>query len=264
MAPPSLPRPSGRPTGGPRPSPADRPHGASLLPAVPQQVPPGSRFPVLPPGSAGASRPPRDTHRAETFDLPATPASVALARRTVRALLEAWGVDEDTGDSAVLVVSELVTNVLTHTGSERFVCRLSWTGVRLRVEIEDEDRGGTRPLRRQPGDDDQNGRGLLLVGALSRDWGVRDTACGSGRVVWSELAPEGAESGPEAPARAAAPSRAQLPSPAPVPALCPAPPPAVALPVRTAELPSREVALRSGADRPPPWGTAPPETAVRP
>ncbi|WP_320783637.1 ATP-binding protein [Streptomyces sp. CRN 30] len=244
MAPPSLPRPPGRPTGASRPSSADGPHGAAPLASVPPQVP-GPRIPAAPP----------ETRHSGTFDLPATPASVGPARRAVRALLDAWGVDDDTGDGAVLVISELVTNVLTHTGSVRIVCRLHRAGGRLHIEVEDQNGGGPRPARRQPGDDDQNGRGLVLVGALSRNWGVRDTAHGSGHVVWAELAC--ADDGPspvetEPPATTAA---------SPVLAL-----PAVALPVRAAELPSREVALWSaGAHRPPPWQTvSPPGPVVRP
>ncbi|MFF3379208.1 ATP-binding protein [Streptomyces sp. NPDC002680] len=127
------------------------------------------------------------------FVLPATPASVGAARRKVRELLGGWSVGDDTVDNALLVTSELVTNALTHTASERIVCRLRLSAGRLHVEVEDENRGGTLPAQRMPGPDEQCGRGLLLVGILSSDWGVRDAPHGSGRIVWSELPAEYAE-----------------------------------------------------------------------
>ncbi|GAA2247063.1 hypothetical protein GCM10010145_12720 [Streptomyces ruber] len=276
MATPFLPQPSGRLTGGPRSSSADRPHEVSPLPALPAQAP-KPRFPAGASGPVRSSAPhsdphpaPRSSHRTAAFDLSATPSSVAAARRTVRVLLEAWGVDDDTGDNAVLVVSELVTNALTHTGSVRIVCRLSWTGRRLRVEVEDQNGGGPLPLRREPGDDDQHGRGLLLVGALSRDWGVRDTACGSGRVVWAEPAsgdcekaeePEERE-GPEAGESSSSGSGA--PSPGGPSSAVVRRAPAPALPVRAVELPSREVALWSKGDQVPPWEATAPSRPVAP
>jgi anti-sigma regulatory factor (Ser/Thr protein kinase) len=112
---------------------------------------------------------------------------VGLARRNVRELLSAWGTDPEACDNAVLVTSELVTNALTHTASKWVVCRLRTDGHRLHLEVEDQNRGLAIPAQRTAGPDDQGGRGLLLVGTLSSDWGVRDTAHGSGRVVWAVL-----------------------------------------------------------------------------
>ncbi|MFG2474874.1 ATP-binding protein [Streptomyces fagopyri] len=126
-------------------------------------------------------------HRAGVFALRAAPASVGVARRHVCDLLSEWGVDRETYDNAVLLTSELVTNALTHTASEWIVCRLHIALGPLHIEVEDQKRGWTLPARRHPGPEDQCGRGLLLVGALSSDWGVRDTADGSGRIVWAVL-----------------------------------------------------------------------------
>ncbi|MEU9186760.1 ATP-binding protein [Streptomyces sp. NPDC048484] len=126
-------------------------------------------------------------HRSGAFGLPPTPASVGLARRNVRELLSVWGVDPESCDNAVLVTSELVTNALTHTASKWIVCRLRTDGHRLHLEVEDQNRGLAIPAQRTAGPDDQGGRGLMLVGVLSSDWGVRDTAHGSGRAVWAVL-----------------------------------------------------------------------------
>ncbi|MCX4904619.1 ATP-binding protein [Streptomyces sp. NBC_00878] len=124
------------------------------------------------------------------FGLSPAPASVGVARRNVRELLSEWGTCTDTCDNAVLVASELVTNALTHTASEWIVCRLRTAGDRLHIEVEDQSRGLTLPALRRPGPDDQGGRGLMLVGMLSSDWGVRDSVDGSGRVVWAVLTSE--------------------------------------------------------------------------
>ncbi|MFJ5530624.1 ATP-binding protein [Streptomyces sp. NPDC093261] len=127
------------------------------------------------------------------FDLPAVPAAPGAARSGVRGLLRRWGTGAATGDNAVLVISELVTNAVLHTASERVVCRVSSDGHRLRIEVEDQSLSGTVPTRACPGPDDQGGRGLVLVDALSSGWGVRDAPHGSGRVVWAELPPEPGE-----------------------------------------------------------------------
>lgn len=150
---------------------------------------------MYPPLGAEAYEP----HRAGVFGLPALPASAGEARRTVRELLGEWGLRPETCEDALLITSELVTNALTHTDSEWIVCRLHITGHRLRIEVEDQNSGHAQPARRRPGPDDQNGRGLMLVGMLSSDWGVCDTPQRSGRVVWAELPSEGRETAEPAP-----------------------------------------------------------------
>ena len=138
-------------------------------------------------------------HRAGVFGLSPSPASVGAARRNVRELLSEWGTSPETCDNALLVTSELVTNALTHTASEWIICRLRTVGERLHIEVEDQNRGLTLPTQRSAGPDDQGGRGLMLVGMVSSDWGVRDTADGSGRVVWAVLP------SPAVPSRSASP-----------------------------------------------------------
>ncbi|MEW2076311.1 ATP-binding protein [Streptomyces sp. NPDC017966] len=131
------------------------------------------------------------------FDLPATPASVRTARGGVRELLTARDVPDEVCDDAVVVASELLTNALTHAAGERIVCRLRVRADRIRVEVEDQARGPELPVLRRPGPDDQNGRGLLLVDALSSDWGVGRAPGRYGRVVWAELAlPRGGHARP--------------------------------------------------------------------
>ncbi|MFE9997604.1 ATP-binding protein [Streptomyces avermitilis] len=152
--------------------------------------------PSLPQPLRRPGRPAREEQpvpQAGIFGLPAIPASVAVARGHVRELLAAWNTDAETCDNAVLVASELVTNAIMHTASGRIVCRLRTDGARVRIEVEDEHRGQTLPAQCRPEPDDQGGRGLLLVGALSSDWGVKNSAYGPGHIVWAELSPDGGD-----------------------------------------------------------------------
>ncbi|MEU2711303.1 ATP-binding protein [Streptomyces sp. NPDC007205] len=158
-------------------------------PAGVHRPPGGERLGRLP-GPLGpdrlASRAPLSRCTA-AFDLPAQPAAVGTARRVVQDLLTAWDLPGDLRDDAVLVTSELVTNALVHTAGQRISCRLHGTAARIRIEVEDWEGGPALPVVRRPGPDDQHGRGLLLVGALSLDWGVTPLSGRPARVVWAEL-----------------------------------------------------------------------------
>jgi hypothetical protein len=50
------------------------------------------------------------------------------------------------------------------------------------VEVWDENL--TLPAQSQPGLDDENGRGLMLVEALAGRWGWDLAATGRGKIVW--------------------------------------------------------------------------------
>lgn len=125
--------------------------------------------------------------RQESFRLPAQGMSVAAARRRVRSSLPTWGFRDDVCDAAELVMSELFTNALVHTGSEQIVCvlRARWSRS-LYVEVADQGGGPVGPTPRDAGVEDENGRGLALVRALVDAWGDRPGVNG-GRVVWAQL-----------------------------------------------------------------------------
>ncbi|HWL35869.1 MAG TPA: GAF domain-containing protein [Frankiaceae bacterium] len=120
-----------------------------------------------------------------TLHLGAEPDAVQRARRWVAEALEGTPYAELIPD-AELVVSELVTNSLLH-GSPPVTVRVDVDDV-VRIEVSD----GTRiaPVRGFARADAMTGRGLSLVAALARDWGV--TPHGDGKVVWCELVVGGA------------------------------------------------------------------------
>lgn len=129
---------------------------------------------------------PHGAHAA-TYSVAADLRAVAPARPFVLRTLAAWGVEEDTVDNAILCLSELVTNAITHTDA----------GCELRVVL---DRGVLTTTVRDGGStvvvDPRNvtvdplavhGRGLQLVDALSTRWGSELDAVGM--TVWFVLEP---------------------------------------------------------------------------
>jgi CheY-like chemotaxis protein/anti-sigma regulatory factor (Ser/Thr protein kinase) len=117
------------------------------------------------------------------IELPDDLSSVADARRFVKARLHEWGIGEPL-DDALLVVSELAANALTHAESS-YSIRLSATRHVLRIEVDDSGAGTPEP---QPlTEDEEHGRGLHLVDALAASWGMEAAESG-GKRVWAELA----------------------------------------------------------------------------
>ncbi|MET9494472.1 ATP-binding protein [Streptomyces sp. NPDC006552] len=138
------------------------------------------------PAPASAETAPR---RECWFGLPAVRASARSARDTVRDRLRAWQVPGDTCCDAVLLVSELTTNAVLHTGSERVLCGLTLTGgeQRLRIELHDDGRALVPPPERHAAPFAEGGRGLVLIQQLADRWGSARSTRVDGKVVWAEL-----------------------------------------------------------------------------
>jgi PAS domain S-box-containing protein len=107
--------------------------------------------------------------------------TVADARQFVVDRLRGWDVPEAVTRDVTLIASELVTNAMVH-GGPPVELRLERNGSRIVVEVQD-DAAGHLPRARRPADDDEHGRGLHIVDALSDEWGIRGTD--RGKCVWS-------------------------------------------------------------------------------
>ncbi|MFI7005865.1 SpoIIE family protein phosphatase [Streptomyces sp. NPDC050145] len=117
----------------------------------------------------------------------AEPERISAARQQLRELLHDWS-DEDQVDSAVLMVSEMVTNVLVHTDGDALLVAAVSGGTgggprRLRVEVADS--SDDLPHKRRPGELASSGRGLVLMELLASRWGVDPR--GEGKCIWFEL-----------------------------------------------------------------------------
>ncbi len=108
--------------------------------------------------------------------------SVGEARLFVRDALSETDAPEDVVDSAVLLVSELATNVTLHARTDVRVT-VRFEGQSLWAEVKDWN--SRLPQACLPPEDATTGRGLQLVEAIASSWGVhRDS---DGKVVWFEL-----------------------------------------------------------------------------
>lgn len=125
--------------------------------------------------------------RAATFSVTADPQAVADARHFASRTLTAWGVDGATISSALLCLSELVTNAVIHTEA----------GCELRLVLDEgvltttvRDSGSNVIIDPTHVSQDPlavHGRGLQLVDAFSTRWGSQLDA--GGMAVWFVLEP---------------------------------------------------------------------------
>ncbi|MEU0332421.1 SpoIIE family protein phosphatase [Streptomyces sp. NPDC006193] len=113
------------------------------------------------------------------------PERIAEARQHLRELLHDWA-SADQVDSAVLLVSEMVTNVLVHTDADALLlAEVTGEGDGRRLRVEVFDTGDDLPHMRRPGELASSGRGLVLIGLLADAWGVDPR--GEGKSIWFEL-----------------------------------------------------------------------------
>jgi anti-sigma regulatory factor (Ser/Thr protein kinase) len=118
---------------------------------------------------------------------PSSPRSVPAARRHLRKVLEGWGYGAEDVDRVLLVCSELATNSVRHGRQHGclFEVRVTASGTDCLIEVSDAN--STRlPRAVTATDEDESGRGLALVAALTKDTGhhLRDPI---GKTVWARL-----------------------------------------------------------------------------
>ncbi|MFE7129965.1 ATP-binding protein [Streptomyces sp. NPDC057638] len=117
------------------------------------------------------------------------PAEVGRARRWARSRLLRSGIrsDEPLAETLILLISELVTNAVVHTGCPAELRMVFGAGPveagTVRVEVADQCAHPPRP--RHAHGDDTNGRGLELVDGLADRWGWRPEA--GGKSIWCEV-----------------------------------------------------------------------------
>jgi hypothetical protein len=113
------------------------------------------------------------------------PEQIAGARQQMRELLHDWA-QGDQRDSAVLLVSEMVTNVLVHTdGDALLVAEVTGEKGDRRLRVDVADGSDELPHMRRPGELASSGRGLMLMEMLADAWGVDPR--GEGKNIWFEL-----------------------------------------------------------------------------
>jgi hypothetical protein len=113
--------------------------------------------------------------------------AAATARRLVDRAVAQWGLPA-LRDTARLVVTELVSNAVRHgtaTATAAVEVTLARQADAVYVSVRDRSRRLPRPGGPVPATV-EGGRGLLVVGIMSRAWGATPTA--DGKVVWASLA----------------------------------------------------------------------------
>jgi anti-sigma regulatory factor (Ser/Thr protein kinase) len=123
------------------------------------------------------------------LELDALPTAPGIARGHVGKVLREWGLEEFI-EATEMVVSELVTNAARATQETQWPGRqppvLLWLlsdGSRVLALVWD---GIARPPQpREAAQDDESGRGLAIVDALSADWACYPAADRGGKVTWA-------------------------------------------------------------------------------
>ncbi|MGV9567832.1 ATP-binding protein [Streptomyces sp. NPDC003480] len=136
-----------------------------------------------------ATAEPRPTgHSGYNITMSSVPETAAEARRLARQCCALWAFDEGTGETAALLISELVTNAVRHGRSHNIRVRIERPAPdRVRLAAVDKKRCSITLGRPSP--ENIGGRGLALVDALSDRWGV--DLLPWGKRVWAEIRVKG-------------------------------------------------------------------------
>jgi len=132
---------------------------------------------------------PKAPHMTGLKEFPATEISVSEARDWARSLLS-LGVPSPVLDDVLLLLSEVVTNAITHPDSSRtpigmVTIRIVRIGTAIQVEVTDAGSSTSVPAIRTPALDDDTGRGLWMVDMLADAWGFDHDE--NGGSVWFRL-----------------------------------------------------------------------------
>jgi anti-sigma regulatory factor (Ser/Thr protein kinase) len=135
------------------------------------------------------------------LELWALPRTVPYARRRARQVLGEWGLDK-LSETVELLVSEIITNAVhasagpagrrhgeaTANEASTLLFWLAADGERALIQVWD--CCEAKPQRRELAISAESSRGLLLVEALSDEWGSYVPSGWAGKVVWALVAGE--------------------------------------------------------------------------
>src|SRR5262245_19278952 len=162
--------------------------------ATPVPVPPPPAWPLV-----------------STLELSALPTAVGCGRLHAKHVLWEWKLDH-LADDAQTLVSEMLTNAVTASrtpqGAGLVILRLLANHQQLLIEVWDQNPDDPGP--RHAPDDAENGRGLIVVEALSNRWGHHRTHANR-KVVWCELLVAARQQGTTRHAAGYRPGRRQAP-----------------------------------------------------
>jgi hypothetical protein len=128
-------------------------------------------------------------HEDATFAMTSASASVASARALTATTLGEWRLEE-LSDAMTLVVSELVTNALSHglyriDEKRRWLVVLRLARAELGVTCVISDPSDQPPVLKESDYGLETGRGLHLVAWASSRWGWRRCSRRHGKLVWA-------------------------------------------------------------------------------
>ncbi|WP_282692218.1 ATP-binding protein [Streptomyces sp. CC208A] len=152
------------------------------------------RVPAVPDAAAPVPRGAGVRERTAVCTMSAVPASVPALRRFARTSARLWDVPEDAEAALALVVTELVTNAVRHSGSPDVTLILATTADMLTVQVKDSGRWRSRQAagvgsRHVIDDPACGGRGLRLVEEYADRCTLRRTAAGTRVMVELSLSP---------------------------------------------------------------------------
>jgi anti-sigma regulatory factor (Ser/Thr protein kinase) len=126
-----------------------------------------------------------DPAREVEWRFPSDARSVGLSRRRLRDQAHVWKIPAEATDTAVLLLSELMTNAWQY-GNVPPGSRIStrWAVRDGMLHIEVSDWNSAFPQSGCPTDGDESGRGMALVSALANESGAYSCSCGVGKTVW--------------------------------------------------------------------------------
>lgn len=127
--------------------------------------------------------------RLSVLEFAPLPTAVSCGRLHAAAVLTEWRVSRELIADVQIVVSELTTNAVDASAAlaERPPVRLVLAMTSSSVVVEVWDQSPLDPELHEPGENDECGRGLTLVAALSTRWGFERTGYRR-KVVWAECA----------------------------------------------------------------------------